>query len=148
MNIDGACHCGAISFRADIEPGRVLACHCTDCQTLSGAPFRAVVTVPIERFSVSGTPKAYIKVADSGNRRAQMFCPTCGTNLYACAAENATWVSIRLGCVEQRALLKPAAQIWQHSAMPWLAELADVPGSPEQQAFSPPASSAQGNGAA
>jgi hypothetical protein len=140
MRINGSCHCGSVSFVADIDPNRVLACHCTDCQTLSGAPFRAVVTVPIEQFSLSGAPKAYIKVADSGNRRAQMFCPNCGTNLYAMAAEDPTWVSIRLGCVEQRSLLKPAAQIWQHSAVPWLAELSAVPGSPEQQAFSPPAS--------
>ena len=138
MHINGACHCGAITFEADIDPARVLACHCPDCQTLSGAPFRAVVTVPIERFSVSGTPKAYIKVADSGNRRAQMFCPACGSSLYACAAGNPTWVSIRLGSVEQRAMLKPVSQIWQRSAMPWLAELAAVPGSAEQQGFAPP----------
>ena len=97
-----------------------------------------MVTVPIERFSVSGTPKAYIKVADSGNRRAQMFCPACGSSLYACAAGNPTWVSIRLGSVEQRAMLKPVSQIWQRSAMPWLAELAAVPGSAEQQGFAPP----------
>jgi hypothetical protein len=138
MQIDGACHCGAISFGAEIDPRRVLVCHCTDCQTLSGGPFRAVVTVPIEHFKVSGSPSEYIKVADSGNRRAQMFCPTCGSNLYACAAEAPTWVSIRLGCVKQRRLLAPAAQIWQHSAMPWLNSLSVIPGSPEQQVFVPP----------
>ena len=145
MLIEGACHCGAISFSAEIDAERVLACHCTDCQTLSGAPFRAVVTVPIEGFKVSGNPTAYVKVADSGNRRAQMFCPTCGSNLYACAAESPTWVSIRLGAVTQRALLKPAAQIWLHSAMPWLTELASIAGSPEQQAFMPPAAGPQGH---
>jgi hypothetical protein len=148
MQIDGACHCGAISFSAEVDPGRVLACHCTDCQSLSGAPFRAVVTVPIEHFKVRGTPMAYVKVADSGNRRAQMFCPICGSNLYACAAEAPTWVSIRLGSVKQRSLLKPVAQIWQHSAMPWLAELASIPGSPEQQSFSPPSARAVDGSAA
>jgi hypothetical protein len=141
MRINGSCHCGSISYVADIDPDRVVVCHCTDCQKLSGAPFRAVVTVPIERFSVTGSPKAYVKVAESGNRRAQMFCPDCGTNLYASAAESPTWVSIRLGSVEQRALLKPSAQIWQRSAIPWVAELSQVPGAPEQQSFSPPASS-------
>ena len=145
MHIEGACHCGAISFKAEIDPERVLACHCTDCQTLSGAPFRAVVTAPIDRFEVSGNPTAYVKVADSGNRRAQMFCSTCGSSLYACAAESPTWVSIRLGAVKQRALLKPAAQIWLHSAMPWLGELASIPGSPEQQALTPPVAQAEGH---
>jgi hypothetical protein len=135
MQIDGACHCGLISFNAEIDPSRVMVCHCTDCQVLSGAPFRAIVAAPIEAFSLRGEPKSYIKVAQSGNRRAQMFCPECATPLFATAPENPTTVIIRLGCVEQRAQLAPAAQIWQHSAMPWLATLGSVPGSPEQQAY-------------
>jgi len=137
MHINGACHCGAISFTAEVDASRVMACHCTDCQILSGSPFRAVVVAPIGTFSVRGTPKSYVKVAQSGNRRAQVFCPNCGTPLYACAPENPTSVVIRLGCVEQRAQLKPAVQIWQHSALPWLPELASISGSPEQQAFLP-----------
>lgn len=132
MRIDGACHCGSISFTAEIDPSRVMVCHCTDCQVLSGSPFRAIVPALIETFVVRGQPKSYIKTAQSGNRRAQVFCPECGTPLYATAPENATAVVIRLGCVTQRAQLKPARQIWQHSALPWLAELAGIPGVPEQ----------------
>jgi hypothetical protein len=137
MQIDGACHCGAISFTAHIETTRVMVCHCTDCQVLSGSPFRAVVGAPISTFTVRGTPKSYVKVAQSGNRRVQVFCPECGTPLYATSPENPTSVMIRLGCVEQRALLKPAVQIWQHSSLPWLAELPTVPGSPEEEALLP-----------
>ena len=40
MRIDGACHCGKISFAAEIDPARVMVCHCTDCQVLSGGPYR------------------------------------------------------------------------------------------------------------
>lgn len=137
MHIDGTCHCGSVTFSAEIDPSRVMACHCTDCQVLSGSPFRAVVAAPIESFVVRGPTKSYVKVAESGNRRAQVFCPECGTPLFATAPENATSVVIRLGCVAQRAQLKPAVQVWQHSALPWLSELASIPGSPEQQAFLP-----------
>ena len=137
MHIDGACHCGGISFTAEIDPSRVMVCHCTDCQVLSGAPFRAVIAAPVATFKLRGEPKSYIKVAQSGNRRAQVFCPDCGTPLYATAPENPTSVIIRLGCVTQRAQLKPAVQIWEHSALPWLAELADTPASPQQQGFLP-----------
>ncbi len=137
MQIDGACHCGKISFTADIDPARVMVCHCTDCQVLSGAPLRAVVAAPMATFVLTGQPKHYVKVAQSGNRRAQVFCPDCGTPLFATAPENPTSVIIRLGCVTQRAELKPAVQIWQHSALPWLADLAALPGSPDQQAFLP-----------
>jgi hypothetical protein len=137
MQIDGECHCGKISFTAQVDPARVMVCHCSDCQVLSGSPLRAVVAAPIDSFVLRGRPKSYIKVAQSGNRRDNVFCPDCGTPLYATAPENATSVVIRLGCVKQRAQLRPAAQIWQRSAQPWIAELHDVPGSPEQQAFLP-----------
>jgi hypothetical protein len=36
MHTDGSCHCGLISFTAEIDPSRVTVCHCTDCQPLSG----------------------------------------------------------------------------------------------------------------
>ena len=137
MHIDGGCHCGAISFTAEINPSRVMVCHCADCQVLSGAPFRAVVAVPIRALAVSGTTKSYVKVAQSGNRRAQVFCPECGTPLWATDPDKPVSAVIRLGCVTQRAQLKPAAQIWQHSALPWLEQLASVPGSSQQQAFLP-----------
>jgi len=131
MHIDGSCHCGAISFTAEVEPSRVSVCHCTDCQVLSGAPFRGIVMAPMEKFSLKGQPKSYIKVAQSGNRRVQVFCPECGTPLYSSAAESPTAVVIRLGCVTQRALLKPTLQVWHHSALPWLSELESIPALPE-----------------
>jgi hypothetical protein len=93
------------------------------------------VPAEAEAFILNGEPKRYVKVADSGNLRVQAFCPECGTPIYSSATENPEWVSIRLGCVRQRAELKPSAQIWYHSALPWLGELSSVKSSPEQQAI-------------
>lgn len=120
MQVEGRCHCGEISFTAEIDPDRVMLCHCTDCQVLSGSPFREIAVAPIESFVLRGHPKRYVKVAASGNRRAQVFCPTCATPLYSAAPENPASVTIRLGCVEQRRALRPSAQVWAHSAMPWV----------------------------
>lgn len=126
MNITGQCHCGAISFTAAADPSSVLACHCADCQTFSGAPFRAVLPVAIESISISGQPKQYVKVASSGKHRVQAFCDTCGTNLYATEPESPKVISLRLGCINERALLPPTVQIWVKSAMPWLSKLSEV----------------------
>jgi hypothetical protein len=127
MHITGQCHCGAISFSAVVDPHKVIACHCTDCQAFSGAPFRAVVLVPVEDVSLIGEPKQYVKVAASGNRRVQAFCAQCGTNLYATEAEAPKTMNIRLGCITERAQLHPAVQIWGQSAAPWLHSLSSVP---------------------
>ena len=145
MHIDGACHCGAVSFTAQIDPERVMVCHCTDCQILSGAPFRAVAVAPYVSLKVQGPTKSYIKVGQSGNRRVQVFCPECATPLWATAPENPTSVVVRLGCVKQRAQLPPAVQVWHHSALPWLPELSTIRSTPEGSGFlpiSPPPSAA------
>ena len=122
MRVEGQCHCGEISFSAEIDPGLVTLCHCTDCQVLSGSPFREIATAPIDTFELRGTPKSYVKVAASGNRRAQMFCPTCATPLYAAAPENPATVTLRLGCVKERAALRPSREVWHESALPWVRE--------------------------
>jgi hypothetical protein len=31
MKVTGRCHCGQISFEAEIDPAQVRVCHCTDC---------------------------------------------------------------------------------------------------------------------
>ena len=36
MDVDGSCHCGQITFSAEVNPDQVIVCHCTDCQALWG----------------------------------------------------------------------------------------------------------------
>ena len=133
MHVEGACHCGRITFTAEIDPAKTVICHCTDCQVLSGSPYRAVVPAPLETFVLHGEPKYYTKVADSGNRRNQAFCPDCATPLFGIAPEGATGVTLRIGCLKQRAQLAPTAQIWQRSALGWVDKCMDLPGSPDQR---------------
>lgn len=126
MRIDGGCHCGRITYEADIDPEKVGVCHCTDCQTLSGTAFVAYVQVPKEAFGLRGEPKIYVKTAASGSRRAQAFCPECGTRLYAAAEKDPQVFNLRIGTVRQRASLTPRAQVWCRSALPWVMNLGVV----------------------
>jgi hypothetical protein len=138
--IEGACHCGKISFVAEIDPARVMICNCSDCQVLSGAPLRGIVSADLATFKLTGETKSYIKVAESGRKRAQVFCPDCATPLFSSAVENATQVTLRLGCIKQRNELRPSLQLWQRSAAPWLKMLSDIPGVPTQPLVAPPQS--------
>ena len=124
MKIDGACHCGAITYEAEIEPANVLICHCTDCQTMSGSAFRVAVRAEGDSFKLlSGQPKVYVKTAESGNKRAQAFCSECGTQLYASAIGQKPPFSIRVGTVRQRDQLVPKKEVWCRSARHWLPDL-------------------------
>lgn len=123
MKIDGGCHCGAIKYEAEIDPAKVMICHCTDCQTLSGSVFRTVVPAAAAQFRLlAGKPKLYIKTAESGNKRQQAFCGDCGTPIYSAAIENTPAYSLRVGTIRQRAELKPKEQAWRRSALKWLPE--------------------------
>jgi len=83
MKIDGGCHCGNISYTAEVAPEKVGICHCTDCQTLSGTAFRVSVPATKENFQLTGNLKIYVKTAESGAKRAQGFGAECGTPIYA-----------------------------------------------------------------
>src|SRR5689334_20367758 len=121
MKIDGACHCGAIAYEAEVDPDTFGLCHCTDCQTLSGSAYRAVVLAPAATFKLlRGAPARYIKTGESGAKRAQAFCPNCGTPIYSAAPENTPSYWLRMGAIRQRAELgAPKRQIWCRSALPW-----------------------------
>ena len=130
MQITGGCHCGAITYQADIDPQKVLICHCHDCQVLSGSAFRTVVmSTPDGMTFTKGKAKEYIKTAESGNQRAQGFCEACGSALYATAVATESRVyGIRLGTVHQRDQLIPTAQIWCRSAQTWLPQITTIKG--------------------
>jgi hypothetical protein len=121
MKVEGGCHCGAIAYEAEVDPQAARICHCTDCQTLTGSAFRVNIGAPADKFRLTrGTPKIYIKTADSGNKRAHAFCADCGGPIYAAAPENTTSYSLRVGALKQRALIgMPKQQIFCSSALPW-----------------------------
>jgi hypothetical protein len=127
VRIDGGCHCGRITYEADADPEKVGVCHCTDCQTLSGSPFVVYLPVPKDALRLRGEPKVYVKTSESGNRRAQAFCPECGTRLYASAEKDPQVFNLRIGTVRQRASLAPKTQLWWRSALPWVKDLDSIP---------------------
>ena len=126
MKIQGGCHCGKVSYAAEADPQKAGICHCTDCQTLSGSPYVAFIQVPKEGFKLRGEPKIYVKTAESGNRRAQAFCPECGSRLWAAAEKDPQFFNLRLGGVRQRAALAPKSQVWCHSSLSWAMNLGGV----------------------
>ena len=130
MNIEGSCHCGQITFGAEVNPDQVIVCHCSDCQALSGSAYRTIIPAIEGTFQlVSGRPKIYVKTAEDGARRAQAFCPECGSPIYASPVGEVAlpFVGIRVGLIKQKNQLIPKKQFWCRSAMDWVQDLSNVP---------------------
>src|SRR4026208_1270312 len=109
MKVDGGCHCGQIRYEAEVDPDKVVICHCTDCQTLSGSALPPVVPASEGTFKLlSGEPRVYVKTGESGNKRVQTFCPACGSPIYSGpVGDAAQGGSLRVGTNRPRAPAAP-----------------------------------------
>ena len=70
MKINGGCHCGYITYEAEIDPEKVSICHCTDCQTGSGSAYRTNVQTEKSTFKLL-TGRTEDLHQDHGRKREQ-----------------------------------------------------------------------------
>ncbi len=132
MKVDGSCHCGSVTYEADINPDDVVICHCTDCQTFSSAPYRvSVFGVPSENIRLEGNPKTYVKIGGSGRKVLVAFCGDCGTALYSTSGETEGPLNLRVGAIKQRGELIPKMQGFCGSGMPWATNIEGIHKVPE-----------------
>ena len=134
LKITGGCHCGKITYEAEINPDNVVVCHCTDCQILSGSAFRTVVFSENDAFTfLTGEPRIYLKTGDSGNIREQTFCPDCGSPIYSTSdGDGSKQYGIRLGTVNQKNQITPKKQKWHRSSQSWTQEIRSLPATDRQ----------------
>ena len=72
----GQCACGAVKFEFDPDPTFVAICHCLDCKKASGGEEATFFGVPEDDFTlISGEPKAFHYIAQSGKGLDRNFCP-------------------------------------------------------------------------
>jgi hypothetical protein len=73
---------------------------------------------------LAGEPRIYVKRGDAGSRRAQAFCPDCGSPLYTYDADRpGVDLGLRVGCIDERKALLPRSQKWCRSALRWTQNL-------------------------
>lgn len=134
MEVHGACHCRAIEFTAHIDPSRVVLCHCTDCQVMSGGPYRSIAQANEDEFKLlKGALTLYHKVGDSGNSRELGFCNLCGSHIYATSyakdhdSKSNRILGLRAGTLAEAGELPPKLQVWCQSLIPWAQDITGLP---------------------
>ena len=140
MDLQGGCACGAVRYRLSASPLIVHACHCRDCQRLTGSAF--VVNIWIERNCVEADhslPKSFLLAAGSGKPHQVFFCGDCGTYLWSKyhAAPGDT-VLLRAGTLDDPQRIKPDVHIFTRSKLPWLVLPNDTPAFDEFYKFPEP----------
>ena len=109
----GGCLCGAVRYRFDAGPIASVACHCLDCQKLTGATNLLTLYVASEDFRhEQGEVASFRKRADSGREADYFRCAHCGTRLWHQPLASKQWVMVAAGTLDDPSWVVPAAHIW------------------------------------
>ena len=119
MAHEGGCYCGRVRYRLTAEPMIVHACHCRQCQRLSGSAF--VLNALIEKGQLellSGTPKA---CQFEGTSQTAFFCEDCGTYVWSAYTGRfeACWF-VKVGTLDEPDARPPDVHICTSSKQPWV----------------------------
>jgi hypothetical protein len=131
----GQCACGAVKFEFDKDPEFIANCHCLDCKRASGGEMATFFGVPEADFSlVSGTPKAFHYIANSGKGLDRNFCGECGSRLYSTNLETFPGlVFVQLGSLDRPELIEPKLEMFTKRRLKWnrpldMPQFSDMPG--------------------
>jgi hypothetical protein len=107
----------------------VHACHCKDCQRISGSAF--VVNIWIEEEFVrlrSGHLKSFALKGGSGKDHEVFFCEACGTHAWSRydAAPGKT-LFVRAGTLDSPRIVQPDVHIFVKAKLPWVQLPSNVP---------------------
>jgi hypothetical protein len=115
----GGCLCGAARYRYDAAPLAIVACHCRDCQRLTGATNLLTIYADSTAFHHErGELASYRKRGDSGREADYFRCTQCGTRLWHQPLASAQWTMIAAGTLDDASWVVPAAHIWVSRAAP------------------------------
>lgn len=113
LPLSGGCVCGAARYRVSARPLAVNACHCKDCQRLSGAD--ATVSLHLRADAVTleqGELARYRRTADSGRLIDTARCAACGTRLFHEPLAVPDLVLVAAGTLDDSAWAIPTSHIW------------------------------------
>ena len=122
MNFEGGCACHKTRYKLTNAPLIVHACHCRDCQRVTGGPF--VINIWIERAFVEADHtalKSFRLAGGSGQPHDVYFCETCGTTLWSrYHRAPGDCLFVRAGTLDDSAVVTPDVHIFTRSKLPWL----------------------------
>ena len=118
----GGCACGAVRYRLTRDPLIVHACHCRDCQRITGSAF--VINLWIERKYVESTgakPASFVLAGGSGKDHEVFFCAACGTYVWSdYQTISSPCLFVRAGTLDEPSGVVPDIHIFTRTKLPWV----------------------------
>ena len=120
--LEGRCSCGEVRYRMNAAPLIVHACHCTECQRLSGGAFAINALVETDRIELlAGDPVPVPVTGTSGKPQTILRCPKCEVALWSHYPGGGPKIAfVRAGTLDEPGRLTPDLHIYTSTKVPWL----------------------------
>jgi hypothetical protein len=130
---DGGCACRHIRFRLATKPMFVNCCHCSWCQRETGTAFALNAMIESDRVQLlHGEVERVDTPSNSGKGQLIVRCPRCHVAVWShYAGAGPTLSFVRVGTLDQPALLPPDVHIFTTTKQPWVVLPPGTPVVPE-----------------
>lgn len=118
---EGGCQCAAVRYRLQGPLPAAYACHCGECKKQSASAFSMSIPLPFKRLEVVGEVAVCETRAFGGKRKLACFCRQCGTRLWHRSARDSVWVTLKVGTLDNAAMISPRGHLWVSKKQPWIA---------------------------
>ncbi len=119
----GGCQCGQVRYHLGDDPMMIYACHCTKCQSQSGAAFGMALVIGREAFTIEQDDLDHFIRPGHGRKFRCYFCSAYGSRIYHqwfTADGDVPFVNIKPGTLDDTSWLRPGCHVWTSSAQPWM----------------------------
>ncbi len=124
---EGGCSCRKLRYRMNTSPLIVHACHCRQCQRVTGSAF--VMNALVEKNQVEILCGDIAQFRFPETYHTAFFCPECATYVwseYKSGRFDDCWF-IRVGTLDEPDRLPPGVHIYTESKQPWVILPEEVP---------------------
>ena len=118
-SMTGGCLCGRIRYRIDGPVSFTSQCCCRDCQKATGTGHTTILGIRRSQLEVSGDPKTFTNVGESGGGVTRHFCGECGGRLYTSGQLPGEFVMVQAGSLDDPNLIQPENVIYAKDAVRW-----------------------------
>jgi len=123
-NLTGQCLCRAVTYEVADDFAYAMNCHCCDCRRATGAAFKPMAGIEIDRIRVVSGHDRLSRFGDGDNH--DLHCGTCGSLLYS-VVRDGTFAHVTLGTLVDTPGIRPTAHIFVGSKAEWFEITDDLP---------------------
>lgn len=120
----GQCRCRAVTYAVADEFAYAVNCHCSGCRRTTGAAFKPLAGIPIDKLRVTAGEDRTMKFGEGDAY--DLHCATCGSLLFSVVRDGA-YGHVALGTLIDAPSIRPSAHIFVGFKAPWFDITDDLP---------------------